>query len=156
MKEVKAMIEIKKILFPLDLTENSSKILPYVLSISEKYNSIIYLLHVVQDLNKWGKLYVPHPSMDVFQNEAIEGAKKAMDKICENQLQSCPNFQKRVVSGDTVDEILKVIESEDIDLLIMGTHGRKGLEHTIFGSVAEKVVKKSPAPVLIINPYKIR
>ena len=150
------MIEIKKILFPLDLTENSSKILPYVLSVSEKYNSQIYLLHVVQDLNKWGKLYVPHPSMDKFQEEAVEGAKKAMDTVCENQLQGCPNFQKRVVSGDTVDEILKVIKSEDIDLLIVGTHARKGLEHTIFGSVAEKVVRKSPVPVLVINPYKVR
>ena len=150
------MIKIKKILFPLDLTENSSKILPYVLSISEKYDSIIYLLHVVQDLNRWGKLYVPHPSMDKFQKEAIEVAKKAMDKVCENQLQSCPNFQKRVVSGDTVDEILKVVESEDIDLLIMGTHGRKGLEHTIFGSVANNVLKKSPVPVLVINPYKMK
>ena len=150
------MIEIKKILFPLDLTENSSKILPYVLSVSEKYNSQIYLLHVVQDLNKWGKLYVPHPSLDKFQEEAIKNAEKAMDKICENQLQSCPNFQKRVVSGDTVDEILKIIESESIDLLIMGTHGRKGLEHVIFGSVAENVVKKSPVPVLSINPYKLK
>jgi len=150
------MIKIKKILFPLDLTENSSKILPYVLSISEKYDSIIYLLHVVQDLNRWGKLYVPHPSMDKFQKEAIEVAKKAMDKVCENQLQSCPNFQKRVVSGDAVDEILKVVESEDIDLLIMGTHGRKGLEHTIFGSVANNVLKKSPVPVLVINPYKMK
>jgi len=150
------MIEIKKILFPLDLTENSTKILPYVLSVSEKYNSQIYLLHVVQDLNKWGKLYVPHTSMDRFQEEAIEGAKKAMDTVCENQLQSCPNFQKMVVSGDTIDEILKVIESEDIDLLIMGTHARKGLEHRIFGSVAEKVVKKSPVPVLVINPYKVK
>ena len=149
------MIKIEKILFPLDLTENSSKILPYVLSISGKYNSLVYLLHVVQDLNKWGKLYVPHPSMDNFQNEAIEGAKKAVDRICEKQLQSCPDFQKRVVSGDTVDEILKVIESEDIDLLIMGTHGRKGLEQVIFGSVAENMVKKSPVPVLTINPYKL-
>jgi nucleotide-binding universal stress UspA family protein len=156
MKEVNAMIKIKKILFPLDLTENSSKILTYVLSISEKYDSIVYLLHVVQDLNRWGKLYVPHPSMDKFQKEAIEVAKKSMDKVCEDQLQSCPNFQKRVVSGDTVDEILKVVESEDIDLLIMGTHGRKGLEHTIFGSVADNVVKKSPVPVLVINPYKIK
>jgi nucleotide-binding universal stress UspA family protein len=150
------MIEIKKILFPLDLTENSSKVLPYVLSISEKYNSIVYLIHVVQDLNKWGKLYVPHPSMDKFQEEAVEVAKKAMDKVCENKLQSCPNFQKKVVSGDTVDEILKVVESEEIDLLIMGTHGRKGLEHVFFGSVAENVVKKSPVPVLVINPYKVR
>ena len=150
------MIKIKKILFPLDLTENSSKILPYVLSISEKYDSIIYLLHVVQDLNRWGKLYVPHPSMDKFQKEAIEVAKKAMDRVCENELQSCPNFQKRVVSGDAVEEILKVVESEDIDLLIMGTHGRKGLEHTIFGSVANNVLKKSPVPVLVINPYKMK
>ncbi|MEJ2656362.1 MAG: universal stress protein [Desulfobacterales bacterium] len=150
------MIEIKKILFPLDLTENSSKLLPYVLSISGKYDSLVYLIHVVQDLNRWGKLYVPHPSMDKFQKEAIEVAKKAMDNVCENQLQGCPNFQKRVVSGDAADEILKVVESENIDLLIMGTHGRKGLEHTIFGSVADNVVKRSPVPVLVINPYKIR
>ena len=150
------MIEIKKILFPFDLTQNSSKILPYVLSISEKYNSLVYLLHVVQDLNKWGKLYVPHPSMNKFQNEAIESAKKAVDRICEKELQSCPNFQKMVVSGDEVDEILKVVESEGIDLLIMGTHGRKGLEHVIFGNVAENVVKKSPVPVLTINPYKLK
>ena len=150
------MLEIKKILFPLDLTENSSKILPYVLSISEKYNSIVYLLHVVQDLNKWGKLYVPHPSMDKLQNEANEAARKAMDTVGEYQLQCCPNFQNKFVSGDAADEILKVLESEDIDLLIMGTHGRKGLEHVIFGSVAEKVVKKSPVPVLSINPYKLR
>jgi nucleotide-binding universal stress UspA family protein len=150
------MIEIKKILFPLDLTENSSKILPYVLSVSEKYDSMIYLLHAVQDLNKWGKLYIPHPSMDVFQNEAIEGAKKAMDKLCEEQLQSCPNFQKILVSGDPAEEILRAVGSEGIDLVIMGTHGRKGLEHTVFGSVAENVVKKSPVPVMVINPYKIK
>jgi len=156
MKEVKAMIEIKKILFPLDLTENSSKLLPYVLSISEKYSCIIYLLHVVQDLNRWGKLYVPHPSMDNFQKEANKAAKKAMDRVCENQLQSCPNFQKKIVSGDPATEILKTIDSEGIDLVIMGTHGRKGLEQTIFGSVAADVVKKSSAPVLVINPYKLK
>ena len=155
MKEVNAIIEIKKILFPLDLTDNSSKILPYVLSISEKYNSIIYLLHVVQDLNRWGKLYIPHPFMDTFQKEANEAAMNAMNNVCKNQLQGCPNFNKKVVSGDPAIEILKTIDSEGIDLVIMGTHGRKGLEHTIFGSVAENVVKKSPAPVLVINPYKL-
>ena len=150
------MVEIKKILFPIDLTENSSKILPYVLSASEKYNSTIYLLHVVHDLLKWGHLYIPHPSLDKFQKEALEGAKKAMDMVCEKELQSCPNFQRKVVSGDPAAEILKTIESEGIDLVIMGTHGRKGLEHTMFGSVAENVVKKSPVPILVINPYKLK
>lgn len=150
------MKEIKKILFPIDLTENSSKILPYVLSFSEKYNSMIYLLHVVQDLKRWGKAFIPHPSMDKLQKEALEWAEKALNKVCDEELQSCPNFQRRIVSGDAIDEILKTIESEDIDLVIMGSHGRKGLEHVIFGSVAENVVKKSPVPVLVINPYKVK
>ena len=150
------MVEIKKILFPIDLTENSSKILPYVLSASEKYNSTIYLLHVVHDLLKWGHLYVPHPSLDKFQKEALQGAEKAMDRVCQEELQSCPNFQRRVVSGDPAAEILRTIDSEGIDLVIMGTHGRKGLEHTMFGSVAENVVKKSPVPILVINPYKLK
>jgi nucleotide-binding universal stress UspA family protein len=95
MREAKAMIEIKKILFPLDLTENSSKILPYVLSVSEKYNSLVYLLHVVQDLNKWGKLYVPHPSMDKLQKEANEAAKKAMDTFVKISYKAAPIFKKR-------------------------------------------------------------
>jgi len=74
-----------------------------------------------------------------------------MDIICGEQLQSYPNFQGRIVYGDPASEILKTIKSEDIDLVIMGTHGRKWLNHAIFGSVAEKVMKKSPVPVLIIN-----
>lgn len=150
------MKEIKKILFPCDLTENSSKILPYVLSVSEKYNSMIYLLHVVQDLHRWGKVYIPHTSMDTFQKEALDGAEKALDRVCDQQLESCPNFQRRIVSGDPAMEILKTIETEDIDLVVMGTHGRKGLEHTIFGSVAGNVVKKSPVPVMTVNPYKLK
>jgi nucleotide-binding universal stress UspA family protein len=153
------MIEIKKILFPIDLTANSSKVLPYVLSVSEKYNSTIYLLHVVEDVRSFGSEYIddiPHDHLDRFQQEAEEAAEKAMDRVCHEQLQGCPNFQRKMVSGDPATKILKLIDSEGIDLVIMGTHGRKGLEHVIFGSVAENVVKKSPAPVLTINPYKVR
>lgn len=153
------MKEINRILFPIDLTENASKILPYVLSVSEKYKSMIYLLHVSEDFRIGYRVHVPDvrtDSLNLFQKEALGVAKKAMDRVCEEQLQGCPNFQRRIVTGDPATEILKVIESENMDLVIMGTHGRKGLEHTIFGSVAENVVKKSPVPVLVVNPYKLR
>jgi len=150
------MKEIKKVLFPYDLSENAAKILPYVLSISEAYNSTIYLLHVVHDLQKWGKVYIPHPSTGVLQKEALEGAEKAMDRVCEEQLEGRTNLQRRVVSGDPATEILKTIESEHIDLVIMGTHGRKGLEHIVMGSVAENVVRKSSVPVMSVNPYKLK
>ena len=151
------MLEIKKILFPVDFTQNSSKLLRYVLSISDKYDSMIYLLHIIEDLSQWGSgFYVPHLPLKQYQNEALKGAENRMDKICDEQLKSCPNFQRMIVSGTPAVEILKTVESETIDLVIIGTHGRKGLEHTIFGSVAENVVKKSSAPVLIINPYKLK
>ena len=58
-----------------------------------------------------------------------------------------------IILGDAAEEVLNYVQSEGIDLVIMGTHGRKGLEHIIFGSVAERVVKQSPVPVLTVNPY---
>ena len=150
------MVKIDKILFPSELREYSLKILPYVLSMSEKYNSTIYLLHVIDDISKWGGFYIPHISLDLYQKEAMEAAEKFMDRVCEQQKKGCPNFERRIFSGDPAAEILKTIDSEAVDLVVMGTHGYKGLEQAIFGSVARKVVKKSPVPVLTINPYKLK
>ena len=79
-----------------------------------------------------------------------------MDKVCDKQLKGCPNFQRMIVYGDPALEILKATESEGIDMVVMGTHGRKGLDHTFFGSVAENVVKRSDVPVLVINPHKLK
>lgn len=151
------MIEIKKILFPIDFTEKSSKISPYVLSVSDHYNSMVYVLHVVEDLSKWGgEVYLPHIPLKEYQLEPLKGAEKALERVCEEQLQSCPNLQRLIASGDPAQEILKIIDSEWIDMVIMGTHGRKGLDHVAFGSVAENVVRISPVPVLTVNPYKIK
>ena len=150
------MIKIDKILFPSELREYSLKILPYVLSMSEKYNSTIYLLHVIDDISTWGGFYIPHISLDLYQKEAMEAAEKFMDKACEHQMKGCPNFERRILSGDPAAQILKTIDSEAVDLVVMGTHGYKGLEQAIFGSVARKVVKNSPVPVLTINPYKLK
>ena len=151
------MVEIKKILFPVDLTANSSKVFPYVLSVSEKYGAEICLLHVVEDFAKWGGgMYIPHIPLEQYREDALNGAEKALEKVCEEQLQGYRDFQKKIVYGDPAQEILKTIESEKIDMVVMGTHGRKGLENVIFGSVARNVVKRSPVPVLTVNPYKIK
>jgi nucleotide-binding universal stress UspA family protein len=150
------MLRIENILFPSELRQYSLKILPYVLSMAERYNSTVYLLHVIEDILKWGGFYIPHVSLDKLQKEAMEAAEKFMDKVCEQQMQGCPKFERRICSGDPAAEILKTIESEDIDLVVMGTHGYRGLEHAIFGSAAEKVVQKSPVPVMVVNPYTLK
>jgi nucleotide-binding universal stress UspA family protein len=148
------MKEIRNILFPCDLTENASKIVPFLTMIAEKFDGTVVVFHVVEDLAKWGGFYVPHPSLQDFQAQAQEGAAKAMDAFVTEHLGGCRKLEKRVVSGDPATEILKAVEAEQIDAVVMGTHGRKGLERTIFGSVAENVVKKAPVPVFIVNPYK--
>ncbi len=156
------MIEITKILLPCDLTTNASKIFPYVMSVAEKYNSMIYLLHVAEDLH--GQAIYPYPGLGhdqrihekAAQKTLIKKVDKMCDEILDEHFQSCSNIRKIIVTGHPVVEILKLVESEDIDLIIMGTHGRSRMEHVIFGSVAENVVKKSPVPVLTINPYTIK
>jgi nucleotide-binding universal stress UspA family protein len=150
------MMEFKNILFPHDFSENASKIVPYVQLMAKAYNSGIYVFHVVQDLQRWGKAYIPHRSMDLFEDEALKAAQKEIDRICEEEFRGMDNLRRKVVSGDPAKEILKTIESEDIDLVIMGTHGRKGMEHVLFGSVAENVVKKASVPVMTVNPYKLK
>jgi nucleotide-binding universal stress UspA family protein len=147
------MIKIEKILFPCDLTKNASKILPYVLSISEKYEGRIYMLFVVEDLPLLHP--IPYVSMGWDQEKILKDAENAINLFCEEHLQGCPDFEKLMLSGDPAPAILRTIDSVDIDLVVMGSHGRKGLEETIFGSVAENVLKKSPVPVLTVNPYRI-
>ncbi len=153
------MVEINTILFPVDFSESTQKVFPYVLTVVEKYKGKLILMYVAQDLAASGMYsFIPHPSAESFTNEVVSGAKKAMDEMCESQadaLKACPDYVKKIVVGDPATEIIKTIESENVDMVIMGTHGRKGLEHTIFGSVAENVVRKSPVPVMTVNPYKV-
>jgi nucleotide-binding universal stress UspA family protein len=149
------MKEFKKILFPIDFSESTPKILPYVLSMSQTFGGTVYLLYVVRDLKYLTSFHVPHPSLDLIEKEIAENSAKMMEKVCEEDLQGCPRFVKKILVGDAASEIIRYATEEKVDLIIMGTHGRKGLEKALFGSVAEKVVKNSPVPVLTVNPYKV-
>lgn len=143
--------EINKVLFPIDFTENVPKILPYVLAVSEKFGATVHLLHVVDEAFRWGQVY----SLAWNPKEILRKAKDMMDSVCTEQMQGCPNFARNVVFGDPATAILQMVESENIDLVMMGTHGRKGLKHALLGSVAENVVKRSFVPVCVVNPYKV-
>jgi len=114
------IVKIEKISFQSELRENSLKILPYVLAMSEKFNSTVYLLHVIDDISKWGGIYIPHISLDLYQKEAMKAAEKFMDKVCGQQMKGCPNFERRILSGDAAAEILKTIDSDAIDLVVIG------------------------------------
>jgi nucleotide-binding universal stress UspA family protein len=143
-------MEVKKVLWPTDFSDNAEKALDYVTSLSEKYQTEVHVLYVIPELalhESWyGDFDKSH--FDKIQEWEKKTAKKRLDQVCEHYLKGCPLYIKHIATGDPAEEIIKLIEREKIDMVIMATHGRKG--HFHFGSVAEKVVKNSPIPVITI------
>ena len=90
-----------------------------------------------------------------MESAIIEGAKKKLEEFKQTYFPEQTTAKSSVVSGYASEEILNYAKLEHIDLIIMGTHGRKGIEKIMFGSVADRVIKTSPVPVLIVNPYKV-
>ncbi|MGE0085434.1 MAG: universal stress protein [Desulfococcaceae bacterium] len=149
------MKEFKKILFPVDLSETSQHIVPCVLTMGAKFNAEIHLLYVGRIFEQLKSIYVPHVSIKQMETDILAGATKKLGEFAEEFFETYPSCQKKVVIGDTAGEIINYAKTEKADLIIMGTHARKGLEKMLFGSVAEKVVKMSPVPVMCVNPQTV-
>ena len=150
------MKDIHKILFPVDLSVVSPKIAPRVLDFAEKFDSEIHLIFVVRVFNHLSRLHVEPLLIENFEAEITKGAEVEIEEFSNAYFKGYRAVQTSVVIGDVAEEILKYAETNKIDLIIIGTHGRKGLDRIFFGSVAEKVIKMSPVPVLSINPYRVR
>ena len=118
-----------------------------------KERVLYFINREIEDVNRWASIYVPHMNFEKFSKEAMDGAYNSMERFTKKNLADCKNVHVNVVVGDPAGEILKAISQYDIDVVVMATHGRKGLEHTIFGSVTEKVIRKAPVPVMVVNPY---
>jgi nucleotide-binding universal stress UspA family protein len=146
------MKQVKKILFPIDLAENYDSLLPWVSTFVEKFGATLYVVFVTQDLSSYSTFYVPHGNIKSFQDEAREAAEKRMAAATKEQFKNFPNLETRVLVGSAAEKILELAKQENIDMIIMGAHGRKGLERVFFGSVADKVVTSALCPVVTIHP----
>ena len=148
------MKEITKILVPVDFSENSRKILKSARSVADKFSAGLVLVFVVQTLEDYSGFFVPHLPLDQLAEEMFVAAEKKMANFIEDNIDSPDSVESKVIAGDVAAEILRFAERDDIGMIVMGTHGYKGMERMLFGSVAEQIVKNSPCPVLTINPYK--
>ena len=143
-------MDIKKVLVPVDFSENSKKILEAAGYFSEICQAQLHVVFVVQSFDDYSGFFVPHMPVAKFEEEMVQAAEEKM----ENFLAGQKSIEAKVLVGDVAEEIVRHAEESGVDLIVMGTHGYKGLEKVMFGSVAEKVVRSSPCPVLTINPYK--
>jgi len=148
------MVEVKKILFPVDFYESALKVLPVVKLMAEKLGAKIELIHVVKGSSDFVGYEMGAAWYSNFEDELIKGGEKAMDKFVEEKLAGL-DVDTTVAVGDAAEEIIKYADKTGADMIIIGTHGRKGLEKILFGSVALGVAKGANCPVLTVNPYKV-
>ena len=149
------MKQFSKILFPVDISDTSPNIALWVIMMAEKFDTEIHLLFVARELGQYASFSVVPGAIEQFEAKLVKGAETKIEEFAEVHLKGYPNVRTRVALGNPALKILDYISDEEIDLVIMGTHGRKGLDRIFFGSVADRVVKMSPVPVLTINPYRI-
>jgi nucleotide-binding universal stress UspA family protein len=144
-------MEIKNILFPTDFSEGSAQALQYAVDMSKRYGAKLYVVHVIYDIAKATGWYVPHVSMDEMYKDIQEGAKKELERFGVEELAGVKNVERRVITGVPHEEIINFVRANKIDLIIMGTHGRKGIDKILFGSTAAQVVRHAPCPVLTVR-----
>ena len=142
-----------KILFPIDLSDTSPNIESWVILMAERFDARIHLLFVARELGQYATFSVVPGAIEQFEAKLLEGAEVKIKEFAEVHLKGYPNVRTRVALGNPAQKILEYIRDEEIDLVIMGTHGRKGIDRIFFGSVADRVVKMSLVPVLTINPH---
>ncbi|UCG77981.1 MAG: universal stress protein [Nitrospirota bacterium] len=144
-------MDIKTILCPTDFMEESRQAVRHAVDIARKYGSKIYLLHIMHDLEKITGWYVPHITIDELYKDIESGAQKELDSIVAEEFKGFSDVEKVILRGIPYTEIIDFAEEKGADLIVIGTHGRKGLEKVIFGSTAEQVVKNSKCPVLTVR-----
>lgn len=143
------MIRLKKILCPVDHSECSYLALKYAISLALKDEAKLYLMHVIDTRPYDTEIYKFSP----FKIDEID-----LRKIREDLMKSLPEgttdvleVETIVVKGVPFNEIINAATETGADLVVIGTHGRTGLSHVVMGSVAEKVVRKAPCPVLTVR-----
>jgi nucleotide-binding universal stress UspA family protein len=146
-------IGIKKILCPTDFSENSEHALQYALTLATLSQAELRLFHVVEPITYPQSTQLFEPVLD--EVELMMKMEAAFQTQLEDQVSALkdeyPKITGKLVRGNTFLEIIRVARDDDVDMIVMGTHGRTGLAHVLIGSVAEKVVREAPCPVLTVK-----
>jgi len=146
------MIQLKRILLPTDFSEYSAAARQYACAFADQFRAELHVIHVIQDLAP----LVPEPGVIVpppadYLRELELNAQTMLERVIEPAWAAGKTIVRAVRQGPPFLEIVRYAKETNIDLIVIGTHGRTGLAHVFMGSVAEKVVRKAPCPVLSVR-----
>jgi len=148
------MLNLKKILYPTDFSENSLAALPYAVGLVQQNHAVLHCIHVVDVRHEQyltSEYRVPLEVPHVPKDKLLRTARVRLDRFITKSLSGTDKVISKVVSGEPFVEIIHYAKDQEIDLIVLGTHGRSALASMLLGSVAEKVVSKAPCPVLTVR-----
>lgn len=140
-----------KIVTAIDFSESSDHAFNYALTLARQFASELVVMHVINEPVDLRGFYVPHISFEQLEKEIEESAQEMLKKFCQERLTDFPNYSIKLVTGIPCDEIVATAHEVQASLIVVGTHGRTGLDHIIFGSTAERVVRTANCPVLTVR-----
>ncbi len=143
------MISLKKILCPIDHSDCSKEALKYAVSFAMKDNAKLYLLHVV-DIRTFNES-IDTMSIQIPDEETLKQLKIKLLDCIPDEIREDMNVEALVIQGIPFAEIISTAKSNDVDMIVLGSHGRTGIVHMMMGSVSEKVVRKAPCSVLTVK-----
>jgi len=145
------MSMFSKILCPVDFSDASAVVAKTAREFALKFDAEILAVYVAPSMIQYEIFDLPAASLPQLVGDIVSGAEKTMADFVSKNFPDVKAVGK-VVSGDAAEAIVTLAEAEKADIIIMATHGRQGLNRLLFGSVAEKVVKTSPVPVMTLRP----
>jgi universal stress protein A len=147
------MFAPKNILVPIDFSGNSDKVLQNALDIAKKFSSNIFLLHVVNIIQQCSTTYcIDMTSMIQLENDSVKKSKETL----QNMVDKSPDSKGlkiviNVLKGNTSEKILEAQQENKIDLVVMGSHGRKGIFGSLLGSVTDRISHHVKCSILIVK-----
>ena len=145
-------MEIKRILYATDFSELSVYALEHAAYLAQKCQVRLHCLYVVDDSYQyWMTFEMATVPAGPPVAELVATAGKHLNEFLAARLPKDVVAQPQVLHGRPFVEIIRYAREEHMDLIVLGTHGRTGLRHVLMGSVADKVVRKSPCPVLTVR-----
>jgi universal stress protein A len=142
----------KKILFCTDFYKNSDYAFEFAFNIAKRDEGLLYILHVIPDIRpkEYAWPYITKEDLEKVQKNIGEYLNNQYKERYVKKIENGIKFEIVTKSGREDEEIIKFAKKEKVDLIVMGTHGRTGIPHIFCGSIAEKVVRRSPFPVFVI------
>lgn len=143
-------MKVCSIFFPTDLSGESLHALPFAAEMARTHNAKLYILHVIYDLDPAGASTVNNAYLGKVYDELETLAKRELAAIGGCQGDEIDQVECHVTRGQPSQEILRFAREKEVDLIVIGSHGANGRDRVKFGSVAERVVRRAPCPVLTV------